>query len=73
LQQNTQEKKNEKKGESLPSSFYFALSLLALASSLPFFPFRFKHLPLAATLAFPFLVPSSTFPLLPSEFKLTRT
>ncbi len=37
------EEKNAKKGGNLPSSSRFAFSLLALASSLLFLPFRFKH------------------------------
>jgi hypothetical protein len=37
-----EKKKNENKGGSLPSSFHFAFSLLALAFSLLFLPFHFK-------------------------------
>jgi hypothetical protein len=43
-----EKKKNVEKGGSFLSSFCFALSLLALASTLPFLPFCFKQFLLAS-------------------------
>jgi uncharacterized membrane protein len=44
-----EKKKNAKKGKSFPSSSRYALSLLALASTLPFMPFYFKCFFLASS------------------------